>query len=390
MVDCETCVADRAFLQTSTRPRSNAGGDSVRVVDLFSGCGGMSLGLAEAARRRRIGFEAVLAVDTDPAASAVYAKNLGGDKVRTCGVEALFDGRTSTTLTSRECEVKAEVGSVHVLAGGPPCQGHSDLNNHTRREDPRNALYALMARAAQVLEPRAVIIENVPAVINDRASVVRTTAHVLNWCGYSVADDVIDLWRLGVPQRRRRHLLLAVHSDCGIDAGEVLSHLEDRCGHAPRTVEWAIRDLSTLSSNAIVDSSGRLSADNRNRIDWLFDNGQFDLPNEHRPPCHRDKDHSYRSMYGRLKWDSPAQTITTGFGSMGQGRFVHPEQRRTITPHEAARLQSFPDFFDFTPGGGRGVIARLIGNAVPPFVTLALGELLFATGALAVDERVAA
>lgn len=95
-------------------------------------------------------------------------------------------------------------------------------------------------------------------------------------------------------------------------------------------------------------------------------------------------------MYGRLRWDAPAQTITTGFGSMGQGRFVHPEQRRTITPHEAARLQGSPISWTFDRPSAQASVARLIGNAVPPFVTLALGEVLMALGVLELEQRVTA
>ena len=78
-------------------------------------------------------------------------------------------------------------------------------------------------------------------------------------------------------------------------------------------------------------------------------------------------------MYGRLRWDEAAQTITTGFGSIGQGRYVHPARRRTITPHEAARLQTFPDWYDFGKGTTRAALATMIGNAVPPLLMVALG-----------------
>jgi DNA mismatch endonuclease (patch repair protein) len=93
-----------------------------------------------------------------------------------------------------------------------------------------------------------------------------------------------------------------------------------------------------------------------------------------RPKCHRDKEHSYISMYGRLSWDDPAQTITTGFGSMGQGRFVHPALPRTITPHEAARLQTLPDFYDLDTTKARGAWAMVVGNAVPPLLAVRLVE----------------
>ena len=107
---------------------------------------------------------------------------------------------------------------------------------------------------------------------------------------------------------------------------------------------------------------------------WLIDKDKYNLPNRMRPECHRDKEHTYNAMYGRLNWDTAAPTITTGFGSMGQGRFVHPSCPRTITPHEAARLQTLPDFFDVDTSNGRGAWATVIGNAVPPLLGVHLVE----------------
>ena len=107
------------------------------------------------------------------------------------------------------------------------------------------------------------------------------------------------------------------------------------------------------------------------RMEYLFKHDEYDLPNRLRPPCHQNG-HSYKSMYGRLKWDQPAQTLTTGFGSMGQGRFLHPTRRRMLTPHEAARIQGFPDFFNFSLISRRTSIQQLIGNAVPPRIAIAI------------------
>ncbi len=98
-------------------------------------------------------------------------------------------------------------------------------------------------------------------------------------------------------------------------------------------------------SEKLVDVASVATAANRERMQWLLDHDEYDLPNHLRPKCHH-ADHSYVSMYGRLRWNTPAQTITTGYGSTGQGRYVHPARPRTITPHEAARLQTLPDFFD--------------------------------------------
>lgn len=104
---------------------------------------------------------------------------------------------------------------------------------------------------------------------------------------------------------------------------------------------------------------------NRRRMQLLIEEDLDDLPDQHRPPCHRKGGHTYKSMYGRLCWDRPAQTVTSGFGSMGQGRYVHPSEPRTLTAHEAARLQLLPDFMRLDLVPGRQQRARMIGNVAP-------------------------
>jgi DNA (cytosine-5)-methyltransferase 1 len=132
-----------------------------------------------------------------------------------------------------------------------------------------------------------------------------------------------------------------------------------------RDIKWAICDLEQAIDGKLFNRPSTLSKDNRERIQYLLQNDLYDLPNNLRPPCHQIGDHSYKSMYGRLKFGEAAQTITSGFGSPGQGRYVHPTQPRTLTPHEAARLQYFPDFFDFSKATTRTALANMIGNAVP-------------------------
>ncbi|MCS7295093.1 MAG: DNA cytosine methyltransferase, partial [Dehalococcoidia bacterium] len=133
-------------------------------------------------------------------------------------------------------------------------------------------------------------------------------------------------------------------------------------------LRWAIADLETIRS-CPLDVPAVPSPENRRRIDYLFDQDLYELPDEIRPQCHRDG-HSYPSVYGRLRWEEPSGTITTGFMSMGRGRFVHPSQRRTLTPHEAARIQGFPDDFIFITDPlhppSRSSLAKWIGDAVPP------------------------
>lgn len=370
---CQGCHSDLEFLKRKRRPLPTSTGTPIRVVDLFAGCGGMSLGLAEAAHRLGHRIEIPLAVDDDEKVVEVYKANFPNATCKAADVVTLFDGEIGSDPTEAEKTAKKDAGEVAVLLGGPPCQGHSNLNNHTRGRDPKNALYLRMARAAEVLAPKVVVVENVVPVQRDEADVVGATSQALARAGYVVHGQVVDLRRVGVPQRRRRYLLIASRAP-GIDPAGTLDHLTTGMSdHPDRTVRWAIEDLIGVDSDGVYDTPSRRSEKNARRMAYLFEKGLYDLPNDRRPVCHSDRDHTYVSMYGRLRWGEPAQTITTGFGSMGQGRYVHPQRRRTITPHEAARLQTFPDWFDFGKETPRGVLSKMIGNAVPPLLMVALG-----------------
>lgn len=386
---CETCRADRAFLRATKRPDYEVLEPKIRIVDLFAGGGGLTIGAAEAARRVGLGTDVVLAVENAGAAADVYALNFPAANVDRSDVAELFDGALGMKPSQRERKLAQEIGSVDLLLAGPPCQGHSDLNNHTRREDPRNALYLRAARAAEVLRPTFLVIENVPAVRHDKGDVVASATRALEVAGYTVASAVLDLVRFGVPQRRRRHILVAVFGGL-LDPSQFLAVRSPCYEHEERSVRWAISDLLKTGASAGPDAPSKPTATNLARMQWLIDNGQYNLPNELRPTCHRDKSHTYDAMYGRLKWDVPAPTITTGFGSMGQGRFVHPSQARTITPHEAARLQTLPDFFDVDEKKGRGAWATVIGNAVPPLLGVYLVEPLLLAKLLTEGERLQA
>ncbi|WP_158564087.1 DNA mismatch endonuclease Vsr [Jiangella anatolica] len=385
---CTTCDIDQAFLRTTSRPDYESLDDPIHVVDLFCGGGGLSLGVAEAARRAGRGTAIALAVEIDRSAADLYALNFPQAYVRRCNIARLFDGRLGSPPTKSERALQAKVLQVDVLVAGPPCQGHSNLNNSTRREDPRNALYLRAIRAVQVLQPKFAIIENVPAVQHDKGDVVgKAVAHLgLEGSGYSVAHGVLDLVEFGVPQRRRRHILVAVRGQ-HLDPEQVLESQSPCRDHDERTVRWAISDLVDVLAASGPDSPSKASPENKIRMEWLHAApGRTDLPNAMRPKCHRDKKHTYVSMYGRLSWDQPAQTITTGFGSMGQGRFVHPSLPRTLTPHEAARLQTLPDFYDMDEEKGRGAWAMVIGNAVPPLLAVHLVEPLLDALGTTVDE----
>jgi DNA (cytosine-5)-methyltransferase 1 len=229
-----------------------------------------------------------------------------------------------------------------------------------------------MARFAELVGPPSIIIENVSAVLHDRGRVVDHTIEVLRRLGYKVDHAVVEVSALGIAQRRSRHILMA-----SLDIAPDVDRTVALYGRGAQSVEWAIGDLASMTQSVPFDTASKSSRENQKRITWLFEHDKHDLPDRLRPDCHKLKEHSYRSVYGRMHRDKPAQTVTSGFTSMGQGRYVHPSQPRTITPHEAARLQFIPDFFTFGEQTPRTALSEMIGNAVPSKLSYVLAvELL--------------
>jgi DNA (cytosine-5)-methyltransferase 1 len=230
-----------------------------------------------------------------------------------------------------------------------------------------------------------IIIENVPEVNHDRNDVVSTAKALLQSAGYRFLDwDVLAADALGAAQTRKRFFLVAVAPSTRYVAVR-MKHVRNALRRAPRTVAWAIGDLLDVSPETIMDRAPLLSEDNVRRINHLFDNDLYDLPDAVRPECHQAGT-TYKSVYGRLRWDRPAQTITTGFLTPGRGRYIHPLRRRVLTPQEAARLQCFPDSFSFVVPGelepSRAALGKWIGDAVPPLLGYAA-----ALGAVAALSR---
>src|SRR5262249_17517433 len=150
------------------------------------------------------------------------------------------------------------------------------------------------------------------------------TESLLRSLGYWVDQQVVDLSLIGAPQKRKRHVLIGSVSSKPSISSIVEAH---RVGKE-RSVLWAVKDIGTENGRRLFTTAATLSKENYDRIDYLFDNKLYDLPNDLRPKCHQNETHSYRSMYGRLKPHEPAPTLTTGFHSPGQGRYIHPLKRR--------------------------------------------------------------
>jgi len=331
-----------------------------RAVDLFCGCGGLSLGAEEACNAMGKRLLSVAAVDKNPAFLNVYKENFARASAYEHFVERTIDGEIGTRPTKNEVNFLRKIKNVDVLLAGPPCQGHSNLNNHTRHEDERNVLYERVARFVEIAKPKHVLIENVPEVTQGKDRTMQRSINAMRELEYEVDSDIIDLAALGVPQRRKRHLVIASVSK----KFSIQEILEKYSVERERSVKWAIEDLENEPPNGIFAAPSNLSETNLERIRFLHENDAYDLPDWLRPLCHRNGN-TYPSMYGRIRYDEPSQTITGGFLSPGQGRFVHPTQLRTLTPHEAARLQFFPDFFDFSSVKTKASLSAMIGNAVP-------------------------
>ena len=369
---------DAEWLRLPRPPRSGRAQGDVRMVDLFCGLGGMSIGLAEACRALGLSMRHAWAADTNPAARKSYELRYPGVQVDDEPIESWLDGELGEeTLTEREQELRDRLGEVSIALGGPPCQGHSDLNNHTRRRDPKNALYLKMARFAEVVRPRHLIIENVPGIRHDTAGVMAEARENLESNGYTTDAAVIRAEALGVPQTRHRMFVVASLRQDDRDTMDLLRMLE--CHSVDqRNFDWACHDLLE-DRDRPFDRASSPKPWTKKRIEWLHRNGSHDLSDSMRPDCHRLKSHRYQAVYGRMHHDRPSPTITTGFLVMGQGRFVHPHQPRTMTPHEAARLQFLPDWSGLPDDLSRTDYATLIGNAVPPKLTYVLGLELLGT-----------
>lgn len=321
----------------------------MKIVDLFSGLGGLTAGCVEAAKELNKDLQIILACDMNSSCVDFYKSNFK---------DYLIDFYSGNILDLSDESLKG-IDAVDYLFAGPPCQGHSDLNNSSRRSDPRNLLYLETIRLINLLSPNVFIIENVPTVVHSKERVVSTLKETLGE-EYSIEEYVVDFTLLGIAQTRKRHVLIGRKGPLNSD---LFSSIYNK--FKPLVLKDVIFDLDGVEDGSMFNTASRMSSDNKKRTEYLINHNLLDLPNSQRPKCHQGN-HSYKSMYGRLDWNKPAQTITGGFGSMGQGRFLHPVEPRVITPHEAARIQGLPDWLDFNMINKRGELQKMIGNAVPP------------------------
>jgi DNA (cytosine-5)-methyltransferase 1 len=334
------------------------------VVDLFCGAGGLSLGLRDA------GFNPVFAADNDEKSLETYRRNLGN--------HALHLDLSSVRSDELARLIRDSIRhDPDVVCGGPPCQGFS-IQRRGTSDDIRNGLYARFAEIAVSLNPRAIIIENVPTVFGKKGGAeVREAFRTLADAGYSVHQGILQAADYGVPQYRRRAFIIALSA--AINSAALQWPPPKTSATAYITVRDAIGDLpeppADFSEHPRFANHVRvrISEMNLRRIRHVPEGGgRLDVPIELQLKCHRsDSGHRHLDVYGRLRMDAPSGTITAMFDNFTRGRFAHPAADRNITGREGARLQTFPD--DFVFFGDKKSVARQIGNAVPPKLATAVG-----------------
>ena len=339
-----------------------------KLIDLFCGAGGMSLGFTD--DRFGGGFTSVLALDSDASAVATHASNIGGESV--CG-------NIETWLESNE------VPSADVVIGGPPCQGFSLLNKK-RSGDARRALWEPYLEIVAKSGARVFVMENVAELFRSpELEQIRARAAAYGFC---TEASVLNTADYGAPQTRKRTIVLGWKA--GLWSPEfppLKTHAEGGETNLPpwRTVREAIGDLpvprdTEISGKAPLDLHFKrkptLKSLQRYRAVPPGGN-RFDLQRnalEITPGCWVRKTSGGTDLFGRLWWDRPSVTIRTEFYKPEKGRYLHPEQHRPITHREAARLMGFPDDFRFC--GSKVEIARQIGNAVAPSLAGAIARMV--------------
>lgn len=323
------------------------------AVDIFSGSGGVTQGL------RAAKWRVLAACDSDPVAAATYRANHG----RTKFVEGdiLLDETIDRIVTA--------VGAqhVHMLVICAPCQPFSSQNRH-RGDDARDQLIIRALSVAQRIEPDIVFFENVPGLATPAyRAIVSDVQKRLTEFGYVVTEPMVrDAADFGIPQRRKRCIMLAAKTQAALNA-----FMKCKVTAPRRSVFQAIADLPPLKSGESSENDVLHRARSHlpiaiNRLQHIPADGgsRKSLPEHLELACHKDKAKAFSDVYGRMSWYDVAPTLTTGCTDVTRGRFAHPEQHRAITLREAARLQSFPDSYKFT--GRSGQVAVQIGNAVPP------------------------
>jgi DNA (cytosine-5)-methyltransferase 1 len=340
------------------------GAKTYKVVDLFSGAGGISLGFERPEELNGLAnlgysdlgfegdpFETVLAVEQDDKTAETFRREFDAE---------VIEGDI------RDIDSFADYDNADIVVGGPPCQGFSNLNSVKTEEleDERNRLWRQYMRAVEEIDPDVFLIENVTRFLKSQEGA--RTVQIAEDLGYDTVVDTLWAHDYGVPQKRKRGFVL------GSKLGTPF--FPEKLDERTRTVEDAIGDLPAEPTEENWHVSRKQVTElSKNRMEEVpYGGNRFDIPEELLPDCWKNKERGGTDLFGRLWWDRPSVTIRTEFYKPEKGRYLHPEANRSLTIREGARLQTFPDTFEFV--GARTRVAPQIGNALPPKLAYHLAE----------------
>lgn len=341
----------------------------VTGIDVFCGAGGLTYGLQKA------GISIVAGIDFDPVCEFPFTENNGTQFIKA-------DVRQ---LTGIDLSKLYPPGTIRLLAGCAPCRPFSPFRRGAdNSDDDEWGLLGEFSRLVGELKPELVTMENVPDLASKR--MFHNFVKTLQKLGYHVDSKSVYCPRFGIPQHRRRLVLLAsligpVKVPSGQLPPEKYRTVRDTIASLPRLAAGETDPRDRLHrARSVTDTNLRRLRSSRPGGTWE------DWPKDLRARCHQKKTgSSYQSVYSRMVWDEPSPTITTQAYNFGTGRFGHPEQDRSITPREAALLQTFPRHYRFVKPREQVFIARagrLIGNAVPPRLAFFIGKELVRTASV--------
>lgn len=336
----------------------------MKVIDAFCGAGGLGLGLKKA------GFDIIFSFDIDQKSIETIAANPKYFKhnAKQIDIKELINNGIYN-------HIKLSKGELDLLAGGPPCQGFSVQRTIGNDFDERNLLISDYAQLISELMPKFFLLENVVGITGKRGiETLNSFKNKMTSLGYYCHQKIIDAQQFGVPQRRKRLIIIGEFSV----SGKTKFKFPEEDYSAKRTVRDAIAHLPPpTSENYSIKNhkADKLTKKNLERIMALKPGeARENLPNNLIADCHKLDANKigHRNVYGRMEWDDVAPTITARFDSFTRGKFGHPEQNRSISLREGALLQTFPEDYEFI--GNKVEVARQIGNAVPVNLAEILGR----------------
>jgi DNA (cytosine-5)-methyltransferase 1 len=340
------------------------------AVDLFAGCGGLSSGLIAA------GFDVLAAIEKDPDAAASYKVNHPTVTLYDKDIRKVFPWRMRRALNLPASE------TLDLVAGCPPCQGFTRLTESSGRRDRRNGLVRQFLRFVRALQPKVCMLENVPGLAKSQKGkrYFNELRRGLKEAGYAVSYEVVELADYGVPQFRKRLVLLAARGKA-IPIPSATHRNPDRPGKSGQRHWKTVRDAiaafpepplrsAVRSGKAVAPYKWHFARDIaplvRRRLKHALRTGRYrtSLPKSLRLACHERRPDGYYDVYGVLDWNMPSPTMTSGCTNASKGRFGHPRHPRPLTATEAAALQTFPLSYKFK-GSGLESVAAQVGNALP-------------------------